>query len=112
MFKKLGGILLALVVSQAQADVLTFDDVPGQSLDQFGPVPAGYHGFNFNCSSCSLDHDRVDWINTGPSSTNWPFGTRSGEFSLLNNFGGTGVVTATDGSDFTFDGVWAKAWAT
>ncbi|HEX6214764.1 MAG TPA: hypothetical protein VFZ38_08100, partial [Vicinamibacterales bacterium] len=34
------------------------------------------------------------------------------EFGILNNLGGVGVVKASDGSDFTFDGLWARWWPT
>jgi hypothetical protein len=42
----------------------------------------------------------------------WNFGTVSGEFGLVNNNFGVGVITAIDSSDFYFGGVWAKKWDT
>lgn len=86
----------------AMATTLTFDDVPGGSeQNQYGDMPT-YKGFVFNYT--------LDWLDLDGSS--WNFGAKSGEFALLNNYGGTGVISAANGGFFSFDGLWAKAWAT
>ena len=94
--------LLASVAQPANATTLTFDNIPGGSIqDVFGDMPA-YEGFLFSST--------LDWIDLLLSP--WDVGAHSGEFGILNNEGGVGVVNASDGSDFTFDGLWAKWWPT
>lgn len=94
--------LLASVAQPANATTLTFDNIPGGSIqDTFGDMPA-YEGFLFSST--------LDWIDLVLSP--WPFGAHSAEFGILNNEGGVGVVKASDGSDFTFDGLWARWWPT
>lgn len=61
-----------------------------------------YQGFDFSYT--------LDWINSVGS--NWPFGAHSGEFAILNNNNGVGIITKADLSDFSFDGLWAKLWGT
>jgi hypothetical protein len=59
-----------------------------------------YHGFKFTST--------LDWIDvSGPT---WPYGAHSGDFAILNNNFGTGVITEATNADFTFDGLWAKGW--
>lgn len=102
--KKFIQILLSSVVlaGSANAAILTFDNVPGGSTqNSYGDMPT-YQGFNFSFT--------LDWIDLVGST--WNFGAHSGDFGVLNNNSGVGTVTATDGSDFTFDGIWAKQWAT
>ncbi|GAB6053302.1 hypothetical protein JCM17960_21220 [Magnetospira thiophila] len=101
-FKAIAVVLSSLLLgAQANAALLTFDDVPGSTANGVGDMPT-YQGFNFSYT--------LDWIDLVGSG--WNFGAHSGEFGLLNNNGGVGVVTAADNSDFTFDGLWAKRWAT
>ena len=89
--------------TNVSAVTLTFDDIAGGSIQNtFGDVTS-YQGFNFTST--------LDWIDV-EGSPSWNFGAVSGDFALLNNNGGTGIITAADSSDFTFDGVWAKSWAT
>ena len=93
---------MALLSANASAVVLTFDDVPGGSTQGgFGNMPT-YKGFNFSFT--------LDWIDLVGSS--WPFGAHSGDFAILNNNAGVGVVTEAAGADFTFVGLWAKKWET
>lgn len=81
---------------------LTFDDIPGGSIQsQFGGMPT-YKGFNFSST--------LDWIDL--EGTNWPYGAHSGDFGMLNRVGGIGIVTDSGGADFTFEGLWAKKWGT
>jgi len=97
-------LVLIAGVSPAQASViLTFDDVPGGSVqNQAGDMPT-YQGFNFSST--------LDWVDL-VGSPSWNFGAHSGDFGIVNNLAGVGVVTAADGGDFTFEGLWAKRWAT
>lgn len=98
-------ILASLLVGLSQvahATTLTFDDVPGGSIqDTYGDMPT-YQGFDFSGT--------LDWVDVDGTPSYWGFGTHSGSFAILNNNGGTGVITKHDGSDFTFDGLWAKVW--
>ncbi len=100
--------LCALAAVPAQALVLTFDDVPGgSSQGGFGDLPSpvgsgSYLGFQFSAT--------LDWIDVVGGT--WNFGAHSGDFAILNNLGGPGVVTEANGEDFTFTGLWAKRWNT
>jgi len=97
-----GGILALSMSVAAQSATLTFDDIPGGSVQNaFGDMPT-YKGFNFSFT--------LDWIDLEASS--WNYGAHSGDFGILNNNHGTGIVTEASGADFTFDGLWAKNWAT
>lgn len=94
--------VMLTTVGQVQAEFLTFDNVPLGSLqNEYGDMPT-YKGFNFSST--------LDWIDTVDST--WNFGAHSGDFTLLNNYGGIGVITAVGDVDFTFDGLWAKKWNT
>jgi len=96
-------LLSSICMGSAHAATLTFDDVPGGSIqDSNGNMPT-YQGFDFSFT--------LDWIDL-VESTSWPFGAHSGDFALLNNNSGVGTITRSDLSDFTFDGLWAKQWAT
>ena len=96
-------VLFLSMTASANAVLLTFEDVPGGSTqNNVGNMPT-YNGFNFSST--------LDWLDLSPGSP-WPYGAHSGEFGILNNNGGVGIITADDGSDFTFDGLWAKRWAT
>ena len=99
-------VLAALAVwiigsSSASATTLTFEDVPGSTSNWYGDIPT-YQGFIFNYT--------LDWIDLVDSY--WSYGAKSGEFAVLNNYGGTGVISAANGGHFSFDGLWAKAWGT
>lgn len=105
MFRKtlviLGLSVLALSAQPASANTLTFDNIPGGSVqNNAGPMPA-YEGFLF-----LFDLFWIDLV--GP---NWPYGAHSGEFAIINGNGGPGTITAADSSDFTFDGLWAKRFS-
>jgi hypothetical protein len=121
--KFLLALALAANFSQAGAVVLTFDDVPGSVANWYGAMPT-YMGYTFGCISsiqtpdCQITQpfsttgvwaNRLDWIDTVNSY--WPFGSVSGEFTLVNWYGGIGVIKAADNSDFVFDGLWARVWA-
>jgi hypothetical protein len=90
--------LLSISGLTANASVLTFDDIPNATANWVGSMPADYQGFAFNFTS--------NWIDTVGSS--WDYGAHSGQFTLLNNYGGQIVMTSA--ADFTFDGVWAQTW--
>lgn len=112
MRKLLTAIALAASLGTAQAALLTFDDIPGGSVqDSLGAMPA-YMGYTFTCTGPICDfgegYNNLYWIDTvGPGS--WEQGAVSGDFVVKNYWGGTGVIRAEDGSDFTFDGLWARA---
>jgi MYXO-CTERM domain-containing protein len=95
-----GALVAAFTLPTAGAVTLNFDDVGVQN--QYINFDQPYQGFNF-----SFTLDVIDLVDSV-----WDFGARSGEFALLNNYGGVGTVTAADGGDFSFDGVWAKVWST
>lgn len=102
--KKISPLLLLsiLFASSAQATLLTFDDVPGGSTQNgAAPVPT-YLGFNYSST--------LNWIDVVGSS--WNSGAHSGDFALVNNYGGVGTIVSADASDFSFDGLWAKRWGT
>jgi hypothetical protein len=86
----------------ANAAILTFDDIPGGSIQNTADSMSTYKGFNF--SNTLFWGDLVDSI--------WNYGAHSGDFAIVNNFSGTGVITEENGADFTFDGLWAKRWGT
>lgn len=103
-------LMLALVMlfgwnlgwNEASAAILTFEDVPGGSAqNSVGDMPT-YQGYNFSFT--------LDWLDLQGSG--WPYGAHSGDFGILNNNGGAGYITRADNADFTFDGLWAKVWAT
>lgn len=98
-------IITPLIVFGTQtstAALLTFDDVPGGSIqNDYGDMPT-YQGFNFSST--------LDWIDLVDST--WNYGAISGDFGLVNNDGGTGIVTEANNADFTFDGLYAKKWNT
>lgn len=86
----------------AQAVILTFEDIPDGSVqEETGHMPT-YKGFNFSAT--------LDW--TDANTVSYSFGATSGDFAILNNNGGTGIVTDAQGAGFTFGGLWAKTWGT
>ena len=101
----LPAVLLILLATSSQAAILTFDDIANQTQNSYGAIGT-YEGFNFGSSYSS---NRLDWIDTVGS--NWNYGSVSGDYTLLNNYGGSGIISASNSSDFTFDGLWAKTWA-
>lgn len=107
----LAALAIAAAFGPAGATVLTFDDVPNGSMQNAWSKLPTYMGFTFGCAStgsdCSLD--RLDWIDTVGGT--WNYGAISGQFTMLNNYGGIGVVRAAHGGDFTFDGLFARVWA-
>lgn len=104
--KKLTNLVItSLIIFGAQASsaaLLTFDDIPGGSIqDKYGNMPV-YKGFDFSST--------LDWIDVEGSSSN--YGAHSGDFALINNESNTGIIIEASTSDFTFDGLWAKRWNT
>ncbi|WP_229702148.1 PEP-CTERM sorting domain-containing protein [Bowmanella pacifica] len=91
-----------MLASQAHAALLTFDNIPGGSEQNRVDGMPVYEGFVFSST--------LDWIDVEKSG--WNFGAYSGDFALLNNYGGVGIVTQQNGDYFTFDGLWAKRWST
>jgi len=112
MRKLLTALALAASLGTSQAALLTFDDVPGGSIqDTLGTMPS-YMGFTFACSGGFCDYgegyNNLYWIDTVGAGS-WEQGAVSGDFVVKNYWGGMGVIRAEDGADFTFDGVWARA---
>jgi hypothetical protein len=102
MKKSILALLLLGCSASANAAILTFDDIPGGSIQNtYGDMPT-YQGFDFSGT--------LDWVDLVQST--WPYGAHSGDFAILNNNYGVGTITKNDLSDFTFDGLWAKRWAT
>ena len=105
VFKSIVGVTcacLAVASINANAVVLTFEDVPGGSTQNASGDMPTYNGFNFT--------DTLDWIDVEGFINN--DGAVSGEFALINNLGGEGIITEVSDADFIFDGLWAKKWAT
>lgn len=92
--------ILALASAASNAAVLTFDDIPGATQNSYNRVGT-YKGFVFT--------PNLDWIDTVGSAYN--YGAVSGDFTMLNNFTGAGNISAGDGSDFSFDGLYARVWS-
>ena len=92
--------LLLTGPTASQAVTLTFDDVPGGSVQNSFADVGTYQGFDFSPT--------LDWIDVVGSFN--PYGAHSGDFAVLNNCGGClgGIITEQFGADFTFDGLWAK----
>jgi hypothetical protein len=92
-----------LVLStNVNAVTLTFDDIPSGSIQNISGNMPTYQDFNFSHT--------LDWVDVVGSS--WNYGAVSGDFAILNNDSGTGVITEASNADFTFDGLWAKKWST
>jgi hypothetical protein len=91
--------LLAVSGAAANAAVLTFDNIGHQAQNSYADINQ-YNGFSFTTN--------LDWIDVVGSS--WNFGAVSGDFAMLNNNGGVGIVTKIGNADFTFDGLWAETW--
>lgn len=88
-------------VSQTQASiVLDFDDIAPSGNGQL----VNYQGFRFSAAP-------LQWIDVSEGSS-FPYGTTSGNFAATNIAGGNVNITAENGSDFTFDGLWMKKWGT
>ncbi len=96
----LSAVLSLSLAQAANATLLTFDDHTNAQQNSYGDA-GNYNGFNFTTN--------LDWVDTVGSS--WNYGAVSGDFTLLNNNGGVGLISDENDSDFTFDGLWAKAWS-
>lgn len=91
-----------LIPLPSYASMLTFEDILGGSVQNaYGDV-LNYKGFNFTLN--------LDWVDVVGSLN--PYGAHTGDFGLLNNNWGIGIITEETGADFTFDGLWAKKWGT
>jgi hypothetical protein len=83
------------------AATLSFEDVPGGSIEGgYGDMPI-YQGYNFSRT--------LDWIDVEDPSKSWYYGANSGRFALINNEGGVGTIIESSTTDFTFGGLWAKS---
>jgi hypothetical protein len=97
-------LLSACALSGAQAAVLTFDDIPGASRDGYGAIGT-YAGYVFGATS---DENRLDWVDTAGAL--FDRGAVSGSFTMVNNYGGAGIITKAGGGTFSFGGLWAENW--
>ncbi|MGD8837641.1 MAG: PEP-CTERM sorting domain-containing protein [Desulfobacteraceae bacterium] len=108
--KLLLGILFWLLIlgpmGVASATILTFDDHPDTAQNSWGRI-GSYGGFDFGCSN---SNNRLEWIDTVSSS--WDYGAISGDFTMVNAFHGSGIITSSSGGLFTFDGLWSRIWGT
>ena len=98
------GFLVIGMVGMANAVVLTFDDHPDVLQNDAGPI-GSYGGFDFGSTN---SHNRMDWSDTVNSV--WSYGSVSGAFTMLNNYGGSAIITSSTALDFTFNGLWARVW--
>ncbi|TFW20384.1 PEP-CTERM sorting domain-containing protein [Massilia arenosa] len=103
--------LFAALSLSASATVLTFDDYPGATLGSADAIRGSYHGYVLGAENSGEALPFLAWVDTG-SPWYWPYGSVSGSFTGLNNWGGVGTLAKDDGSDFAFDGVWARTWGT
>ncbi|WDP92244.1 MAG: hypothetical protein HUN04_21980 [Desulfobacter sp.] len=99
-------LFFLFLTEMSNAVVITFDDHPDATQNAYGPIGT-YNGFEFHATN-SLD--RLDWIDTVGSA--WDYGAISGDFTMLDNFGGEGRINAVGNADFTFDGLYARIWRT
>lgn len=105
MFRVLAAATLVSIwalSSPAHATVIDVEDI-GQvdqalSLENLSP----YQGLNWNATMFTVDlAGSRFWSGTGPA--------HSGRHAILNNFGGSGIVTGASGA-FTFNDLWIKSW--
>lgn len=98
----LASICLLTLSTTASATLITFDNIAGGSVQNSFSQVGVHAGYNI-----STNLHWIDVVNSG-----WNFGAVSGDFALLNNYSGVGIITATNNADFYFGGIWAKRWAT
>jgi len=102
-------VISMLLASTVGAITLTFDDIDSRDLISLGPTYFPYwgvhEGFQFSSTSSV---NRVDVMNLDIYSASGP--AYSGSYALMNNVSGAAVVTAEDGSLFSFQSVYAKSW--
>ncbi|QDV23345.1 PEP-CTERM sorting domain-containing protein [Aureliella helgolandensis] len=94
--------ILVATAGQVRAEFMTFEDVPGGSLQNKSGEVGRYRGYNFSRN--------LDWIDLDGNT--WPYGAHGGEFAILNSDTGVGLISKVDGTDFVFEGLWAKKWLT
>lgn len=105
VFAPVVGAVMALTASHASATVIDFEDIGVNNNTVRLSANSPYQGLNWNSTLYTVD------IGDGVVSTPWS-GTapaHSGRQSVLNNFGGPGVITGATGA-FTFNDVWIKTW--
>lgn len=91
--------LASVMVNVANAGLITFDDTPSSIQNAYEDAGT-IDGFDFTSNL-----DVIDVVDS-----TWNYGAHSGDFALLNNNNGIGYITASDYSDFTFDGLWVQTW--
>ena len=96
--------VLFLVSGFSNAATLTFDDIPGATINSAGSI-GNYNGFDF-----SVNLSWVDTVNRAWESDGLYYGSISGYFTMVNDNNGMGIITEESGNDFTFDGLYARTW--
>lgn len=98
MKKSILALLLAVSFSQANATVVTFDDLSA------GSIPSGYAGFNWDSNAFAYDNSTYNGgygnTITFPSASN----------ALYNGFGGS-QFTISSAQLFNFNGAYFNGWA-
>ena len=94
---------LLILLLPLNALVITFDDVQGSGVNTYTDVNTT-HGFNFTTNLDVIDIGGSSWGGSGPAV--------SGRYAVLNNNGGTGVITKSGGGTFSFNSVFARTWYT
>jgi len=104
MKKTLLAALLCACAGASQAAVLTFDDIPGARQDGYGAIGT-YAGYTFGAT---VLENRMDWIDTVGGM--FDRGAVSGDFTMVNNYGGAAIIRKDGGGSFSFGGMWAENW--
>lgn len=100
--------VLALVSGFSNAATLTFDDIPGATINSAGAI-GNYSGFDFT-TNLNTNLDWVDTVNKAWESDGLHYGSISPYFTMVNDNFGMGIITEESGNDFTFDGLYARTW--
>lgn len=90
------------ISTSINATTLTFDDIPGGSIQDSSGFIQTYKGFTFTNNMFWVDVNSIDFN----------YGAVSGDFAALNTLNGAGAIREANDADFTFDGLWAKKWGT
>ena len=104
MKKTLLAALLCACAGASQAAILGFDDIPGAGRDGYGAIGT-YAGYTFGATGLE---NRMDWIDSAGAL--YGRGAVSGDFTMVNNYGGAAVIRKDGGGSFGFGGMWAENW--
>ena len=108
--KKTHSLLLSLflslgltAVTNTQAAVITFDDLPATELDA---IPDGYQGFNWGAAAMANVSYFDKKILPG---TGFATGVVSGDYAAFNFLATTSTISTTGGEQFDFNGSYLTA---